>query len=142
MSHNEIPELDTAGLRQFGLMLGGILIVIFGFILPWSWEWEWEWENLPDYQWIATGALVVAWALIAPDSMRGLYHGWMWVAMKIGHVVNSVILAIVYFLVITPMGLVMRLLGKDPMRRTLDKDVVSYRVISKVPAKDHVERPY
>ncbi|NWF39487.1 hypothetical protein F3F96_10110 [Mariprofundus sp. NF] len=138
MSHHEIPELDTKGLRQFGLMLGAILAVIFGLLLPWAWEWE----NLPNLQWIGTGVIVIAWALIAPDSMRGLYNGWMRVALVIGHVINSIILAIVYFIVITPMGIVMRLMGKDPMRRTLDKTIASYRVISKVADRNHVERPY
>jgi len=138
MSHNEIPDLDTKGLRQFGLMLGGILIVLFGFLLPWSRRWE----NLPNYQWIAVGALVVAWALIAPDSMRGLYNGWMRISMIIGNVMNRIILSIVYFVVITPMGVVMRMMAKDPMRRKLDKSVASYRVLSKVRHRNHVERPY
>jgi len=138
MSHNEIPDLDTKGLHQFGLMLGGILIVLFGLLLPWSREWE----NLPNYQWIAIGVLVVAWALIAPDSMRGLYNGWMRIAMAIGNVMNRIILAIVYFIVITPMGIVMRMMDKDPMRRTLNKSVASYRVISQIRDRNHVERPY
>jgi len=66
----------------------------------------------------------------------------MRVAMFIGNIVNSIILAIVYFIVITPMGMVMRMMGKDPMRRTLDKSVASYRVISKVRDRTHMERPY
>jgi len=74
--------------------------------------------------------------------MRGLYNGWMRVAMAIGNVINRIILAIVYFIVITPMGLVMRMMGKDPMHRKLDKSVASYRVISKVRDRDHMERPY
>jgi ABC-type uncharacterized transport system permease subunit len=138
MSHNEIPELDTKGLRQFGLMLGGILAVVFGLLLPWTWELD----NLPNVSWIGAGAVVIGWALIAPDSMRGLYNGWMRVALAIGNVINTIILAIVYFIVITPMGVIMRLIGKDPMRRTLDGNVTSYRVISKIAAKNHVERPY
>ena len=138
MSHQKIPELDTKGLRQFGLMLGSILAIVFGLLLPWTWQWD----NIPNVPWIGTGIVIIAWALISPDSMRGLYNGWMRVAMAIGNVINSIILAIVYFIVITPMGIVMRLMGKDPMRRTLDKNAVSYRVISKVAAKNHVERPY
>jgi len=138
MSHQKIPELDTKGLRQFGLMLGGILMALFGFILPWSWSWD----SCPNYLWILTGALVLMWALIAPGSMRGLYQGWMRIAMAVGNVINRIILAIIYFIVITPMGLVMRMMGKDPMHRELDKSMVSYRVISKVRDRDHMERPY
>ncbi len=138
MSHNEIPQLDSKGLRQFGLMLGSIFAVVFGLLLPWTWEWQ----NLPNLQWVGAGVIIIIWAVIAPDSMRGLYNGWMRVAMAIGNVVNSIILAIVYFIVITPMGMIMRMMGKDPMRRELDKSVASYRVISKVRDRDHVERPY
>lgn len=138
MSQLEIPELDTKGLRQFGLILGGILAVVFGLLLPWIWEWD----NLPNFLWIGSGLVIIAWALIAPDSMQGLYYRWMRVAMLIGNVVNTIVLAIVFFIVITPMGIVMRMMGKDPMRRSLDKSVVSYRVLSKVPDKSHVERPY
>jgi len=138
MSHMEIPELDTKGLRQFGLILGAILAVIFGLLLPWIWEWD----NLPNFVWIGIGAAITLWALTSPDSMRGLYYGWMRVAMAIGNVVNAIILGFVFFIVITTMGIVMRMMGKDPMRRTLDATVASYRVISKVADKNHVERPY
>ncbi len=130
--------MDTKGLRQFGLMLGGILAVVFGLLLPWVWGLD----HLPNVSWIGAGVVVIGWALIAPDSIRGLYTGWMRVAMIIGNVANSIILAIVFFLVITPMGIVMRMIGKDPMRRRLDKSVASYRVISKISGKNHIERPY
>jgi hypothetical protein len=138
MLHQDIPELDTNGLRQFGLMMGGILTLVFGFLLPWMWHWD----NFPNLQWISAGVIVIVWALMAPNSMRSLYNGWMRVAMAIGNVVNSIILAIVYFIVITPMGIIMRLMGKDPMRRTIDKTVISYRVVSEVKKINHVERPY
>ncbi len=138
MSYQDIPELDTRGLRQFGLMLGSIVVGVFGLLLPWIWEWD----QFPNFLWIAAGILVVFWALLAPDSLRGLYIVWMRIAMVIGNVVNAFILAVVFFIVITPMGIVMRMMGKDPMRRTLDERVVSYRVTSKVAARDHVERPY
>ena len=138
MSRQEIPELDTKGLRQFGLILGGILAVIFGLLLPW----KWEWNALPNWYWIGAGAVIAAWALFDAGSMRGLYKAWMRVAMAIGSVVNAVILAMVFFLLITPMGLVSRMMGNDPMRRSLDANAGSYRVNSKVAERDHMERTY
>lgn len=138
MPHHEIPELDTKGLRQFGLMLGAILVVVLGLFLPWAWEWD----NFPNLQWIVTGIGITVWALIAPDSMRGLYNIWMRIAMAIGHVINSIILAIVFYIVITPMGIVKRILGNDSMHRKLNKNVVSYRMISQIRKNNHVERPY
>jgi hypothetical protein len=138
MLNQKIPELDTKGLRQFGLMLGAILVIVFGLLLPWIWEWE----NLPNLYWIGAGAVVVVWALVAPNSMCGFYTGWMRVAMVIGFVINNFILAIVFYIVITPAGIVMRQLGKDPMRRALERNALSYRVQSKVSARNHVERPF
>lgn len=135
---NEIPELDTKGLQQFGFILGGIFILGFGLFLPWMWGWK----SLPNYLWVSLGGGIVIWALLLPNSLRSLYVNWMRVAMVIGHVVNSVILALVFFMVITPMALMMKVLGKDPMSRKLDKNIKSYRVNSKILNKNHFERPY
>ena len=138
MLHLDVPLIDTKGLRQFGLILGAILIIIFGFFLPWVWKWD----NVPNFYSIGIGFVMIIWALIAPELMRGLYNIWMKVGMFIGNIINSIILAIVFFFLITPMGLIMRMLGKDPMCRILDKNAKSYRVKSNVPKKNHVERPY
>jgi len=138
MSHQEIPELDTKGLRQFGLMLAGVLVLIPGVLLPWINQWQ----MLPNFYWIGGALIIAAWALAAPDSMRGLYRGWMRVAMLIGNTINFIILAIVFYLVIFPMGAIMRVMGKDPMQRTFDSDTKSYRVNSKVAPTNHVERPF
>jgi len=138
MPHNEIPDLDAKGLRQFGLILAGVLVFIPGVLLPWIKGWQ----MLPNYYWVIAGLAVLIWALLAPVSIRGFYRRWMRVAMLVGHVLNIVVLALVFFLVITPMGLVMRMLGKDPMQRRLQKDLPSYRVESRVRDRNHFERPF
>lgn len=138
MSHHDIPDLDTKGLRQFGLILASVLGVIPGLLLPW----RWSWERFPNYYWITVGVLVALWALLAPNSMRGMYNAWMRVALVIGNIVNHIVLAIVFYLVIFPLAVMMRLVGKDPMHRALDPKAASYRVASKVAQKNHVERPF
>jgi len=138
MARHDIPELDTRGLRQFGLILGGILCVLFGFLLPWLWNWD----SQPNWVFIGIGIATIIWALLAPDSMKLLYYGWMRIALLIGNTINSIILAVVFFVVITPMGLVMRMLGKDPLRRKIDEQAISYRVASKARPKNHMERPF
>ncbi len=138
MSHQKIPELDNNGLRQFGVILGCILVCVFGFLLPW----KWQWHALPNWYFIGAGVIIAAWALIDAGSMRGLYRAWMSIVMPIGSIVNAVILSVVFFLVITPMGLILRIMGKDPMRRSLHPSAISYRIKSKVSARDHMERMY
>ncbi len=57
---------------------------------------------------------------------RFMYLGWMYAAFPIGWIVTHVILALIYYLVFTPIGLAMRLLGKDPMNRNLEPETKSY----------------
>ena len=137
LNHN-IPELDKKGLRQFGLILSIILIVFFGLFLPWVWGWK----ILPNFYCIGIGTAVAFWAFFAPGSLVRLYNVWMAVAMSIGYVINSVVLATIFYIVITPMAIGLRILGKDLMHLRLDESVVSYRVITKVRLRNHVERPY
>jgi hypothetical protein len=135
---NKIPQLSDKELQKFGFILSGLLIAVFGALLPYLWKLS----KLPNYYWITLGILVAIWALVNPASMRGFYNAWMRVAMAIGNVVNSVVLAVVYFLAITPMAIVMLIIGKDPMNRKWDKAAKSYRKLSSVPPKKHFERPF
>jgi hypothetical protein len=135
---NDIPQLSEKELQKFGLILSGLLTLVFGMLLPYLWGLK----LLPNYYWIVAGILVAIWALVAPSSMRGFYNAWMRVSMVIGHIVNTIILALVYFVVIVPMGLVMQMLGKDPMHRKWDKTINTYRKKSTVRQKNHFERPF
>jgi hypothetical protein len=47
-----------------------------------------------------------------------------------------------FYTVFFAVGLVLKILGKDPMSRKIDKTAESYRVTSRVHTKDHVERPF
>ena len=58
--------------------------------------------------------------------MLPVYKGWMTIAEGISWAVNHLILTIAYFLVFTPAGLLMRLLGKDPMQRRFGTKDASY----------------
>ena len=131
-----IPELDKKGLRQFGLMAGGFVIGIFGLLFPWLAE-----AKLPVWPWII-GAVFIAWALIAPASIKHLYKVWMTIAMFIGSIINRIVLSIAFFGVLLPIGLIMRLTGKTPIQSDLDKDAESYRVISVLDKKEKMEKPF
>jgi len=131
-----IPELDKIGLRQFGLMAGGFVIGIFGLLFPWLKE-----SEIPLWPWII-GAAFIAWALIAPSSIKHLYKVWMTIAMFIGNIINRIVLSIAFFGVLFPIGLALRLTGKTPIRNNLNKDLESYRVISKLDKPEKMEKPF
>ena len=61
-----------------------------------------------------------------PKFMRIVYVVWMAAVMPIGLVVSYLVLGFAFFLVVTPIGLVMRLCGRDPLQRQFDKDATTY----------------
>ncbi len=67
---------------------------------------------------------IIGWAV--PAFMRLVFLGLSYAAFPIGWVVSHVVLALVFFLVFTPIGLVMRLVGYDPMKRRFDPAATSY----------------
>jgi hypothetical protein len=70
------------------------------------------------------GAAALAW----PPALRPLYRGLSLVGAPIGWLVSLAILAAVFYLVLTPIGLVMRLFGRDPLQRRFDRSAPTYWV--------------
>jgi hypothetical protein len=64
--------------------------------------------------------------LLAPRSIRLVYLGAVYAAFPIGFVVSWLILGVVYFLVITPIGLCMRLARRDPLERRFERGAKSH----------------
>lgn len=62
----------------------------------------------------------------APRAMKPVFLAWMWAAYPIGWVVGHVLLAAVFFGVVTPIGLARRAAGRDPMQRRFDRSAASY----------------
>ncbi len=75
--------------------------------------------------WWVGGALTLLYALV-PPLRRPLYVAWMHAVFPIGWTVSRLIMGVLYYGVVTPMGLVMRLLGRDPMNRRFDPAAKSY----------------
>ena len=63
---------------------------------------------------------------VLPGMLRPIYVAWMTLAMPIGWVVSHLLLLFVFYLVVTPIGLAMRLIGYDPLTRQLDRSAKSY----------------
>lgn len=115
---NRNPSLRE--LNQFGFVWLGFLVV-FAAVAWFKW-------HSPVVSGILGGAAVVVPAIgwLAPRFMRLVFLGLSYAAFPIGWVVSHLVLAMVYFLVVTPIGLIMRLLGHDPMRRRFDRGATSY----------------
>ncbi len=74
----------------------------------------------------AVGGLVCAVYYALPRSRRAIYRAWICLVSPIGWALSLVILAIVYFVVVTPIGLFMRLIGHDPLSRRRSREATTY----------------
>ena len=133
---HKIPELDRKGLREFGLVTGGIIAGLFGLFFPWLIE-----RPIPRWPWVIFGVLA-ALALAAPLALKPVYHWWMRFGLLMSRITTPLIMGIVFYLVITPMALVMRLVGKDPMARQLREQSRSYRIESTATPPKRLEKPF
>jgi len=133
---HEIPELDARGLRRFGLTTGAIVAVLFGAFFPWIFE-----RAFPTWPWIVCGVLGL-WAVAAPSTLRVVYQGWMRLGLLLNRVTTPIVIGVLFVVVIVPIALVMRVAKSDPMRRELDRTATTYRVPSRKPPRENLERPF
>lgn len=113
----------TRQLREFGLVVGGLILLLFSWLLP-------ALHGHPPAIWpIWLGLPLVLLGLIAPRSLRQPYRAWMALGHALGWVNGRIVLGLVYWLVLQPIALVMRLCGHDPLRRRWDAQASTYREV-------------
>jgi hypothetical protein len=108
------------------LMWFGILLAIFVALVG-GWLWWGGSRFAAQLVWGIGGGLTAIY-FVAPPARRYIYLGWLYAAFPIGYVVSHIIMGVVFFGVVTPVGLIMRALGKDPMQRGFDRAAKSYWV--------------
>ena len=131
MIREELKQLKTgaADLRKFGLTVGGVLLLLGLWFL-------YRHKGYYQYFLYPGGALVVL-GLVIPKSLKHVYLGWMSLAFVLGLIVSTALLTVFFYLVVTPIGLVARIFGKDFLQRKLDPNAASYwlpRNTSRAPA--------
>ncbi len=109
-------------LRWFGPLFA-LFIALIGWML---WESGVGWNVLSVLA-IAAGSLIFVYYLV-PPLQRPLYRGWMFSVMPIGWIVSHLLLSVIYYLLLTPIGLIMKAVGYDPMRRKLEPNRETYWV--------------
>lgn len=132
----QIPELDAKGLRQFALVGSAIVAGAFGLMLPWLLG-----RPVPIWPWLLA-VVLVTWGLAAPATLRPVYRVWMRFGHVAGRVTTFIVLTVVFYAVVTPLGMVRAMLGHDALARRFDRCTASYRVRSTAPKIDNMERPY
>jgi ABC-type uncharacterized transport system permease subunit len=109
-------------LRWFGAIFALFFAIVGGLV-----RWKFGAPAAGTVIWLTAAGLTLLYYAM-PPLRRLLYLGWMYVAFPIGWVISHVVLAIVYYLVFTGTGLIMRLLGHDPLQRSFEPDAPTYWV--------------
>ena len=131
-----VVQPDKRQLRIFGLMFSGIVAIIFGIALPLLLD-----RPSPVWPWIMT-VVMVLFVLVAPRLLIYIYRPWLKFGAIAGWINTRIILFIMFYGLITPTGLIMRLFGSDPLRKRFEPDSDSYRIINQPQSNDHMEKPY
>jgi hypothetical protein len=114
---------STKDLRQFAGIWFPLFCAVVGLVL----YRRFGWHAAAIVVW-AVGAVVAVIGLAAPAMAKPIFIGLMYVTFPIGWVVSHVLLGTVYYGMITPIGLVMRLAGRDTMTRRFDRSAATYWV--------------
>ena len=137
MTRESNTAISGPELRQFGLLFGAILVLLFGLLLPFLIGY-----SFPLWPWVVA-LLVTVLALLAPTALTPFYRGWMRFGLIAGFINTRIIMFVLYYALFVPTGLVMKIFGRDALARTIGgKNTDSYRVVSAVRPNDHFERPY
>jgi hypothetical protein len=130
----ENPSIQSQ-LKSFGVIVGGIFLFIG--------VWPLLVKN-QDIRWwsLAIGTLFVLLAMTASSILRPIHQAWMFIGHILGWVNTKVILTVGFFLIVMPIGLAMRVFGRDPMRRRYVAGVGTYRVPRTYRSSVHMKQQY
>lgn len=122
-------------LRSFGLLVGGIFLVMG--------MWPVLWHGLDPRLWaLVLGGSLLLPGLLMPAVLRKPYELWMRLAHVLGWINTRIILSIMFYTVFTPVALVMRLIGTDPMNRSFLSSVETYRVLRQRRSPSHMKHQF
>lgn len=110
---------------SFGLVFAGFFALLT--LLNW-WRAEHSW---PIY--LAIAAVFFVAGLLRPSLLRWPNRAWSQLGSVLGAIVVPIVMALLFFLVVTPIGLLMRLVGKETLRLHGSRPSDSYWIVREPP---------
>ena len=122
-------------LRHFGLIVGGIFAVIGLWPVLFRAQGPRLWA-------LALAVALVVPALVLPRSLTYVHRGWMAAGEALGWINTRIILSVIFYALVTPMGILMRRFGGDPLHRRFEPDATTYRVPKSRRTAAHMTRQF
>ena len=109
---------EKSDLRKFGITIGVILLIIAGFLF---------WKEKESFQILLTfGVTLCILGIAIPFILKPIYWVWMIFATILGWIMTRVILSLLFYIIFTPIGLILRFFGKQFLELRWDKSKESY----------------
>ena len=120
-SYRDEEPAEAGGDRAFGCTVGSILMVIGAAKIFAA-------GTIPLVACLifVAGTLLLLLVIFAPSRLSGLNRAWLKVGGALAKVVNPIVLAILFFVAVTPMALIMRMVGRRPLRLSPDRTAATY----------------
>lgn len=132
----KIEQLTTNELRKFGLTLTSVFIGAFGLLFPLLLQ-----KPIPAWPFII-GTVILIPTMTKPAMLKLIYNPWMKIGHILGWINTRILLGVIFFVLITPTGLIRRLLGKDTLGLQFDKKAATYRKYVSHQSIQHMEKPF
>jgi hypothetical protein len=127
-------RLTSAEGRKFAFTVGTAFLVLAAIV------W-WRGRDLPATVLGVVGGVLLLAGLVLPGQLGPVYRGWMGFAHVLSRITTPVFLAVIYFVVIVPTALLMRLAGRNPLRQ--HKQTTTFWIArDSVPSPDRMERQF
>jgi hypothetical protein len=121
-------EVVGSSNRAFGITIAAVCALIGGARLVFG-------QHYGGW-WLGAAALMLALALLWPAALAPLNWLWQRLGLLLYRVVNPVVMALVFFTTVVPIGLVMRACGKDPLRLRWEREAASYWIRREPPGPE------
>lgn len=115
---NAHSEIHAGSDREFGFVIAGVFAIIS--ILPLAGG------GAIRFWAVAIAAAFFVTAIIRPKTLQPLNRIWFRFSLLLGAVLSPVVMGLVFFVVVTPTAIAMRLSGMDPLRLRFDKEANTY----------------
>lgn len=128
MAHEDFTrdqQVEGSTDRVFGLVFAVVFLVVAG--------WPLSYGEAPRWWACGVAAMFALIAQVKPALLAGLNRLWIKLGVLLGKLVSPVVLAVLFYGVLTPLGAVMRLTGKDPLRLKRDARAKSHWLQRKPP---------
>ncbi len=133
MLKEELKFIDKSdeAVKKTGLTVGVVLIFISLLL--------WYLGKTSFVYYSIVGGLFVILSFIAIPVLRPFHKLWMMLALLMGFVMSRVILILLYYIVLTPIGLLARIVGKKFMPLSFDKNAATYWEKRDITAKQKID---